>query len=157
MPIFHALHVAEPSGAIIELSQPCHYPTSWLQTIGQSFPNLKTWWMKLWKMRCTFRYTVKYGRTNIVSLMPRQLKRLWKYKACSTSQHHVPIDEGGGAAITLISSSPFLLTKLDPITNSKEQNLEVCWGLLKPRNPTGQIKALIICAFYLPPFSKSVK
>ena len=61
---------------------------------------------------------------------------------------------GGGAAITLISESPFLLTKLDPIINAKDQSLEICWGLLKPRNPTGQIKFLIVCAFYLPPFSR---
>ena len=34
------------------------------------------------------------------------------------------------------------------------QFLEVCWGLLKLKKPTGHIKTIIICAFYLPPYSK---
>ena len=61
---------------------------------------------------------------------------------------------GGGAAITLISDRPFLLTKLDISVMSGDQSLEVCWGFLKPRKPTGHIKSLIICAFYLPPNSR---
>ena len=65
-----------------------------------------------------------------------------------------PNRRGGGAAITLISDSPFLLTKLDISVMSGDQSLEVCWGLLKPRKPTGHIKSLIICAFYLPPNSR---
>ena len=40
---------------------------------------------------------------------------------------------GGGAAITLISDSPFYLTKLDASVPPGEENLEVCWGLLKPK------------------------
>ena len=65
-----------------------------------------------------------------------------------------PNRRGGGAAITLISESPFLLTKLDIPVESGGQSLEVCWGLLKPKNPTGHIKCLIVCAFYLPPYSR---
>ena len=61
---------------------------------------------------------------------------------------------GGGAAITLIVDSPFVLTKLDNNTMAGEQSLEVCWGLLKPKSPTGHIKTLIVCAFYLPPNSR---
>ena len=61
---------------------------------------------------------------------------------------------GGGVAITLISDSPFLLTKLDIPTKAGNQELEVCWGILKPRNPTGHIKTIIVCAFYLPPKSR---
>ena len=65
-----------------------------------------------------------------------------------------PNRRGGGAAITLISESPFVLTKLDIPVESGGQSLEVCWGLLKPKNPTGHIKCLIVCAFYLPPYSR---
>ena len=65
-----------------------------------------------------------------------------------------PNRRGGGAAITLISDSPFQLTKLDISVTSGDQSLEVCWGLLKPRNPTGHIKSMIVCAFYLPPYSR---
>ena len=61
---------------------------------------------------------------------------------------------GGGAAITLISDSPFVLTQLDAKTFSGETSLEVCWGLLSPKVPTGHIKSMIVCAFYIPPFSR---
>ena len=65
-----------------------------------------------------------------------------------------PNRRGGGAAITLISDSPFALTKLDISVMAGQQPLEVCWGLLRPKNPTGHIKCIIVCAFYLPPHSR---
>ena len=61
---------------------------------------------------------------------------------------------GGGTAITLVSSSPFNLTKLEPSVESHRDKVEVCWGLLKPKVPTGRIKSIIVCAFYLPPHSR---
>ena len=65
-----------------------------------------------------------------------------------------PMRRGGGVAITLISSSPFILTKLDipPLYDNKP--LEVCWGLVRPINPTSCIKNIIVCVFYSPPHSK---
>ena len=65
-----------------------------------------------------------------------------------------PNKRGGGAAITLISDSPFTLTKLDPSLLCGDQSVETCWGLLKPKTPTGPIKVIVVCAFYLPPYSK---
>ena len=64
------------------------------------------------------------------------------------------IKRGGGAAITLISDSPFVLNKLDIEVLDGDHSLEVCWGLLKHKNPTGHIKSVIICAFYSPPNSR---
>ena len=61
---------------------------------------------------------------------------------------------GGGAAITLIKDSPFILIKLTPQLKPEEENLEVCWGLLKLKQPTSQIKSIIVCSFYLPPRSR---
>ena len=66
----------------------------------------------------------------------------------------LPDRRGGGAAITLISDSPFVLSKLDVTVFSGEDSLEVCWGLVKPKTPTGHIKSLIVCSFYLPPNSR---
>jgi hypothetical protein len=65
-----------------------------------------------------------------------------------------PNRRGGGAAITLISDSPFVLTKLDIPIMAGQQELEICWGLLRPRTPSGHIKCIIVCAFYLPPNSR---
>ena len=62
--------------------------------------------------------------------------------------------KGGGAAITLIKDSPFLLTKLSPPLKQGEECLEICWGLLKLKQPTSQIKYIIVCSFYLPPRSR---
>ena len=65
-----------------------------------------------------------------------------------------PNRRGGGAAITLISDSQFVLTKLNIDVLDGDYSLEVCWGLLKPKNPTGHIKSIIVCAFYSPPNSR---
>ena len=62
-----------------------------------------------------------------------------------------PKRRGGGAAITLCDlKSQFALAKL-PI--NVPPDLEVCWGLIKPRSP-GSIKEIVICSFYCPPRSK---
>ena len=60
-----------------------------------------------------------------------------------------PNRRGGGAAITLIEGE-FTLTKLDVICPS---NLEVVWGLVKPKEPTKQFKGIIVCSFYSVPHS----
>ena len=62
-----------------------------------------------------------------------------------------PKRRGGGAAITLRDpKSQFTLSKL-PV--HVPQDIEVCWGLVKPRKP-GSIKEIVICSFYCPPHSK---
>ena len=63
-----------------------------------------------------------------------------------------PSRRGGGVAITLIMDSPFSLSKIEP--HFPPEGLEVCWGLVKPKHPSGHIKNLIVCAFYSPPYSK---
>ena len=61
-----------------------------------------------------------------------------------------PDRRGGGAAITLIEG-PFKLTKLDVIV---PKNLEVVWGLVRPKEPTSHFKGIIVCSFYCPPYSR---
>ena len=62
-----------------------------------------------------------------------------------------PKRRGGGAAITL--SDPQSQFTLSTLPIHVPPDLEVCWGLVKPRSP-GSIKAIIICSFYCPPHSK---
>ena len=57
---------------------------------------------------------------------------------------------GGGAAITA-KSDKFNITKLN-IDIPKP--LEVVWGMLRPKVPTGSVSKLILCSFYSPPNSK---
>ena len=53
----------------------------------------------------------------------------------------------GGAAI-VVNQKNFSVEKLNVhIPN----NLEVIWGLLKPKNPSAKFKRIIICSFYSPP------
>ena len=53
----------------------------------------------------------------------------------------------GGAAI-IVNLEKFTVDKLDVhIPN----NLEVVWGLLKPKNPSAKFKKIVICSFYSPP------
>ena len=50
--------------------------------------------------------------------------------------------------------SLFSLTKLEPSAKSCDGNLEIYWGILKPKAPTSRIKSIIVCSFYSPPRSK---
>ena len=58
---------------------------------------------------------------------------------------------GGGAAITLLRESPFSIKKLTPPNPRK---LEVCWGMLKLKKPTSELKSILLCSFYSPPNSR---
>ena len=60
---------------------------------------------------------------------------------------------GGGAAVA-VSTQHFHLTKLNI---SIPTSVEVVWGLLKPKNPTGPITTIIVCCFYSPPNSRRKK
>ena len=62
-----------------------------------------------------------------------------------------PKRRGGGAAITLCDmENQFTLARL-PIYVPPD--LEVCWGIIKPKSP-GSIKEIIVCSFYCPPRSR---
>ena len=58
---------------------------------------------------------------------------------------------GGGTALAC-SQNNFVLTKLNI---SIPAPLEACFGLLKPKNPRGDVKNFLCCSFYSPPHSKS--
>ena len=60
------------------------------------------------------------------------------------------LKRGGGVAIAA-NPSKFSLAKLNV---QIPHQLEVSWGLLKPRHITGSITKIICCAFYSPPRSK---
>ena len=61
-----------------------------------------------------------------------------------------PNRRGGGAAISLICED-FTLTKRDVLI---PKNLELVWGLVRPKQPTTDFKGIIVCAFYSVPHSK---
>ena len=60
---------------------------------------------------------------------------------------------GGGAAIAA-SSENYHLSKLNIIV---PHNLEIVWGLLKPKHASGKINQIIVCSFYCPPSYNSKK
>ena len=71
------------------------------------------------------------------------------YKYISTPRP--PSKRGGGAAI-VASLEKFSLEKLEVLI---PHNLEVCWGLLRPRtNEQTEISEIIVASFYSPPKSK---
>ena len=61
-----------------------------------------------------------------------------------------PDRRGGGAAISLLNED-FTITKLDVII---PKNLEVVWGLVRPKRPTTDFKGIVVCSFYSVPYSK---
>ena len=56
---------------------------------------------------------------------------------------------GGGAAI-IVNTEKFSLEKIQV---EIPFNLEVVWGLLRPKKVTSKIREIILCAFYSPPKS----
>ena len=56
----------------------------------------------------------------------------------------------GGAAI-VVNVNKFSVEKLKVTIPG---NLEVVWGLLRPKNPSTKFKKIIICSFYSPPNKK---
>ena len=63
-----------------------------------------------------------------------------------------PNRKGGGTAITLCDQSGrFSLIKIPVCVPT---DLEVCWGLLRTKEPGASIRKIIVCAFYCPPRSR---
>ena len=60
---------------------------------------------------------------------------------------------GGGAAIAY-STDKYSISKLNI---SIPKPLEIVWALLRPSEPTGDIRKVILCSFYSPPNSKKNK
>ena len=56
----------------------------------------------------------------------------------------------GGAAI-IVNQKKFTCERLNIHI---PKNLEVVWGLLKPKNPSAKFKKIIVCSFYSPPNKK---
>ena len=57
---------------------------------------------------------------------------------------------GGGAAI-VVNTANFSISKLNIAI---PHNLEIVWGLMRPKEATGNITKIIVCSFYCPPKSK---
>ena len=66
-----------------------------------------------------------------------------------------PRPSGWGGAAIIANQEKFSLEKLNiPIPH----NLEIIWGLLKPKSEEADLKKIILCSFYSPPNSiKSLK
>ena len=57
------------------------------------------------------------------------------------------LKRGGGAALA-VNMQKFQLEKIDLCIPRK---LEVCWGIVRPKQPSSQIRKIICCSFYSPP------
>ena len=62
-----------------------------------------------------------------------------------------PRPKGWGGAAILVNQKKFHLENLNI---SIPHNLEIIWGLLKPKSEDAYFKKLIVCSFYSPPNSR---
>ena len=62
-----------------------------------------------------------------------------------------PRPTGWGGAAIIVNQRKFSIEKLN-ISNPK--NLEIVWGLLKPKAEDAIHKKIIVCSFYSPPRSR---
>ena len=57
------------------------------------------------------------------------------------------LKRGGGAALA-VNLKKFNLEKIDIAIPKK---MEVCWGLLRPKQANSHVKKIVCCSFYSPP------
>ena len=62
-----------------------------------------------------------------------------------------PRPSGWGGAGIIVNQRKFTVEKMNI---SIPHNLEIVWGLLKPKDEDARFKRMIICSFYSPPNSK---
>ena len=62
-----------------------------------------------------------------------------------------PRPSGWGGAAIIVNQEKFLLERLNIHI---PHNLEIVWGLLKPKDQTATFKRIILCSFYSPPNSR---
>ena len=62
-----------------------------------------------------------------------------------------PRPNGWGWAAIIVNQEKFSVEKLNI---SIPYNLEVVWGLVKPKDESAKFKKIIVCSFYSPPNSK---
>ena len=67
------------------------------------------------------------------------------FKYISTSR---PTNKSGGGVALVVNLKKYSVEKIDIFTPN---NLEVVWGLLKPKSTSAVIKKIIVGTFYSPP------
>ena len=80
-----------------------------------------------------------------------EIQRAYELRGVQYISTARPDRVGGGAALTLLTDSAFSLKHLTPPNPKK---LEICWGILKLKNPTSELKSILLCSFYSPPNSR---
>ena len=80
-----------------------------------------------------------------------EIQKAYKIRGVQYVSTARPNRVGGGAALTLITDSPLSLRQLTP-PNPKQ--LEICWGMLKLKQPTSELRSILLCSFYSPPNSR---
>ena len=80
-----------------------------------------------------------------------KIEELFELKGLKYISTPRPGSRRGGGAALVSNTERFSITKLN-IPNPK--NLEVVWGLVRPKNITGKITKIISCCFYSPPRSR---
>ena len=69
-----------------------------------------------------------------------------QYISCPRPPNKRGVSHGGAAIV--VNLRKFSLEKLNIVIPN---NLEVVWGLLKPKNPSAKFKKIVACSFYSPP------
>ena len=62
--------------------------------------------------------------------------------------HSRPSYKKGGGVALIINQDNYTCDKLDVFT---PDNLEVIWGLLKPKASSAKYSKIVVCTFYFPP------
>ena len=126
-------------------------PTVWSANHRSIWPRLANTIDELIELEAHVAFHCEHWQNSDNKNKQYQLKKAYELKGVSYISTPRSDRTGGGAAITLLSESPFTLTQLFP---ANPQKLEVCRGLLKLKNVTGELRSILLCSFYNLPNSR---
>ena len=138
--------------------QKCDKITAALSLPKVATYNLRSLFPKVWNLTrdilersidvsfCTEIWEQKHNRNHQVEIEKLLEISGLKYLSCARKPNAKGVSSGGAALI--VNLRKFSVEKI-PV--HVPQNLEVIWGLLKPKTASAKFKRLIICSFYSPP------
>ena len=77
-----------------------------------------------------------------------EIERMLEIDGLKYLSHSRPSYKKGGGVALIINQDNFTCDKLDVFT---PDNLEVIWGLLKPKASSAKYSKIVVCTFYFPP------
>ena len=114
-------------------------------------PKLSSWATDMIDRMCSLSFLVEIWQKSENKKHIFKIEELLEMRGINYISTPRPGNRRGGGAAIAANIEHYSLAKLNI---SVPHNLEIVWGILKPRQVTGKIVKIIVCSFYCPPKSR---